>query len=99
MEIHGDFDSGDGVGAVENAAAVLHVEELDGENIGGGAQLFGREKEGSGLVLVFAPPVDDRRDASQFASGDRAQDAQNVEVGVAFLVVAAGGGAVENHGL
>jgi hypothetical protein len=35
MEIHGDVDAGDNVSAIENTAAVLHVEQLDGENVGG----------------------------------------------------------------
>src|SRR5580704_2934402 len=44
MEIHGDFDVVDEVGPIEDAAVFLHVEQLDGEDIGGLAQLFGSEK-------------------------------------------------------
>ena len=63
VEVHGHVDASNDIRAIENTAAFLHVEELDGKNIGRGAQLVGGEKEWGWFVLVFAPPVNNRSDA------------------------------------
>jgi len=99
MEIHGDGDGGNDVSAEENAVVLLHVEEFNGENIGGGGELRGGEEKRRRFVLVFAPPLDGGGNAGKFARGEGAQNAGDVEIGVGFVEVAASGGAIENYGL
>src|SRR5271154_3305420 len=99
VEIHGDVDGGDGIFAVEDAMGFANVQELDGEDVGGARELFFGEEERGGFALIGDPPLDDRGDAAQVGGGEGAEDDQDVDVGVFFVEVAAGGGAVEDYGV
>ena len=82
---------GDQVGAEEHAAVVLHVAQLDGKNVGGLPQFVGGKKQRSGLFLLDHPPAHYRRDAAQFFDGQRAQNAQDIQIGVRWMKIAARG--------
>ena len=57
MKIHRDFNIRDDVLAIEHAPAFFHVENLNGKNIGGLAQLVGGEEKRGRFLLFHAPPL------------------------------------------
>src|ERR1700686_3700103 len=79
--------------------ALLHIQELYSENVRGLAKLVRRKEKWSGLMLRGGPPLHYRGDAGQFRRSERAQNAQDVEIGVCFVKIVARGGAVQNNRL
>src|SRR5258708_605916 len=90
-----DREAGDYILAMEYAAALLHVVEFDGEAVGGGLD-FRLAHQQRGWIAEVAPPVEDWFGAAEVGCADSGEDAQNIEVGKFFNVVAGGAGAVED---
>jgi hypothetical protein len=87
----------DHVFAEENPVMVTDVMEFDGEAVGGSLELAPGEEQGRRISLL-APPAEQGGGMDEFTRRDLGQDAQNVEVRIAFLLVAGGSGAVKNDG-
>src|ERR1019366_2360469 len=87
----------DDVFPVEQAVLALDIVELDGEAVGGGGQLALAEEEG-GRAALLAPPAKDGLSGGEFAGGDFAEDAEDVDVGEVGVVVAGGGRTIEDDG-
>jgi hypothetical protein len=92
-----DDEGGDEVLAMEEAAALLHVVEFDGEAVGGAGDFIAGHQEGRGVAEI-APPGDDLFGFPEFVEADAIEDAEDVEVGDGAVVVAGGGGAIEDDG-
>jgi hypothetical protein len=98
MQVHGDVDGGYGILAVEDFVSLAHVQEFDGEDVGGADEFFGSEEERGGFPLVDDPPSYGGGDAAKVGGGDGFEDDQDVEIGVVLVEVATGCGAVEKYG-
>src|SRR6266436_3062603 len=79
--------------------ALLHVQELDGENVRGLPKLLGGKEKRCRLMLHGGPPLYHRGDARQLHHSQGAQDAQNVQVRMRLVKIAARRGAVQNNRL
>jgi len=99
MEIHGDFEACNGIGAKEDFVVLANVQQFDGENIGGMAEFFEREELRRRLFELAGPPVDDPGEASEIAGFAGIEDAEEVQVGLVFVIFAARGRAVEDDGV
>ena len=58
VEVERDFEIGEEVGAVEDTVAGFHVEEFDGEDVGGAGE-FVAGKDERRVVAFFDPPLGD----------------------------------------
>jgi len=75
------------IAAEERAMTLLHIEQFDGKNIGGAAQLFERENQRRGVT--FAPPPESHgAKFAELAAVEPAEKAQHVEVGVLVVIFA-----------
>ena len=97
MEVERDFEVGEEVGAEEDAVAGFHVEEFDGEDIGGAVELVAREEEGR-MVALFDPPLGDAVEGFEIFGVRVVDEAEDVEIGLAGAEFASGGGTVEDDG-
>src|SRR5438105_5906503 len=97
MQIHRDFDFGDQILSVQHAAPLLHVQNLDGENVRGLPQFLVREKKWRGLLLLDAPPFHYSRQPAEFFQAQRTQNAHHVQVRVSFAKIAARRRAKQDH--
>src|SRR5258708_1382723 len=96
MKIHGDFNIRDDVLAIEHAPTLLYVENLDGKNISGFAQLVGGEEKGRRFLLVHAPPLHHGRQPSQLFDAKGVKNAGYVEIGESQAKIAACSGAEQD---
>ncbi|PYU75640.1 MAG: hypothetical protein DMG49_02625 [Acidobacteria bacterium] len=80
MQIHGHVKLGNYVFAEQDPTFTLHVEEFDGKHVRGMLELFFREKQRGGLLLLRSPPFHNRSHAFQFTNVQRGHHAQNVEI-------------------
>jgi len=97
VEVERDFEVGEEVGAKEDAMAGLHVEEFDGEDVGGAVEFVSREYE-RWVVAFFDPPFGDAVEGFEVFRVGVVDEAEDVEVGLAGTEFAGGGGAVEDDG-
>ena len=88
---------GEKVGAVEDAVTGLHVEQFDGEDVGGAVELIAGEDE-RWVVALFDPPFGDGVERFEIVGVGVVNKAEDVEVGLAGAEFSGGGGAVENDG-
>ena len=56
---HGHFQAGQEIGTLQHPMARLHIQQLDGEYVGGISQL--RQRKDQGRRMAFAPPPQSRR--------------------------------------
>src|SRR5271163_1147580 len=99
MEIHGNIDGGDGIFAVEDAVGVADVEEFDGEDVRGTREFFFGEEEWGGVALIGDLPLNCRSHPAKVWGGQGSQDYQDIQVGMLFVEIAAGGRAVKDYGV
>jgi hypothetical protein len=99
MEIHGDFEACNGIGAKEDFVVLANVQQFDGENIGGMTEFFEREELRRRLFELAGPPVDDAGEASEIVGFGGIEYAEEVQVGLVFVIFAARGRAVEHDGV
>src|SRR5258708_6216296 len=66
MQVHRHFNFSDHIRSIEHPPPVLHIQNLDREDIRGVLQFFFREKKRRRLFQIRAPPFHHRRDSSQF---------------------------------
>jgi hypothetical protein len=92
-----DVEIGEEVGAEENAMAGLHVEEFDGEDVGGTGEFVAGEDERR-VIAFFDPPFGDGVEGFEIFGAGVIDEAEDVEVGLAGAEFAGGGGAVEDDG-
>ncbi len=78
--------------------ARFHVEEFDGEDVGGTLELIAGKEEWR-VVAFFDPPFGDAVQGFHLGGAGALNQAEDVEVGVAFVEFAGGRGAVEGYGL
>jgi hypothetical protein len=97
VEMERDFEVGEEVGAEEDAVAGLHVEEFDGEDVGGAVEFVAREDE-RWVVAFFDPPLGDAVERFEIFGVGVIDEAEDVEVGLAGTEFSGGGGAVEDDG-
>ena len=97
MEVERDFEVGEEVGAEEDAVAGLHVEEFDGEDVGGAIEFVAGEDEWR-VIAFFDPPFGDAVEGFEVFGVGVIDEAEDVEVGLAGAEFAGGGGAVEDDG-
>ena len=98
MQVQRDFEGGEEVFAEEDAVARFHVEEFDGEDVGGALELVVGEDERR-VVAFFGPPFGDAVEGFEIGGNSAFDQAEDVEVGVALVEFARGCGAVESYGL
>src|SRR5260370_12761344 len=79
--------------------ALLHVQELDGENVRGLPKFLGAKEKWRGLMLRGGPPLHHRGDARQLRCSQRAQNTQNVQVRMRVVKIAARRRPVQNDRL
>src|SRR5229473_6493849 len=79
--------------------ALLHVQELDGENVRGLPKFLGAKEKRRGLMLRGGPPLHHRGDARQLRCSQRAQNTQNVQVRMRVVKIAARRRPVQNDRL
>ena len=91
-----NLNPGHQVFPVQDAMALLNVQELDGEGIVGVFGLFEREQQRCGLLLLD-PPIDGLRSPAQFRNPHLAQGAEHVQVGIFLLIIVAGRRAIQDH--
>ena len=84
--------------AEEDAVAGFHVEEFDGEDVGGTLELIAGKDERR-VIAFLDPPFGDAVQGFQLGGAGALNQAEDVEVGVAFVEFAGGCGAVESDGL
>src|SRR5713226_2501403 len=89
MQVHRHFNIRDDIRSVKHSPPVLHIQNLDGEDIRGMPQFSFREKKRRRLILLDAPPFHHVREASQLLDIQRTKDANHIEVRVSFVKIAA----------
>src|SRR5258708_31820252 len=99
MQVHWHSDAGDGVRTVQHAMAVLHVQDFDGENVRGLPKFLRGKEKWRGLMLHSCPPLHHRGDTRQPRRSQRAKNAENVQIGVRLVKIAARRRAVQNYRL
>ena len=97
MEMERDFEVGEEVGAEKDAMAGFHVEEFDGEDVGGAGEFVAGEDERR-VVAFFDPPFGDAVERFEIFGVGVMDEAEDVEVGLAGAEFAGGGGTVEDDG-
>ena len=97
VEAERDFEVAEKVGAVEDAVAGFHVEEFDGEDVGGTVEFVAGEDE-RWVIAFFDPPFGDGVEGFEVFCVGVIDEAEDVEVGLAGAEFAGGGGAVEDDG-
>jgi hypothetical protein len=75
------------------------VEEFDGEDVGGALEFLLGEELRRRFSQSAGPPMNDVREASKVGGFRGFEDAEQVEIGLMSVIVAAGGGAIQNDGL
>jgi hypothetical protein len=98
MKVERDFESCKKVFAEQDAVARFHVEEFDGENVRGTLELVAGEDERC-VIAFFDPPLGDAVEDFEIGGIGALDEAEDVEVRVAFVEFAGGCGAVEGYGL
>src|SRR6202048_4238702 len=99
MQVHRHGNAGDSVRTVQHAMAVLHVQDLNSENVRGLPQLLRGKEKWRGLTLRSGPPLHHRGDTRQLRRSQRAKNAENVQIGVRLVKIAARRRAVQNYRL
>src|SRR5260370_14654568 len=89
MQIHRHFNFRDNVRSIQHSPAVLHIQNLDGEDIRGALQLVSCEEKRRGLLLLDAPPFHYVREAPQLLDTQRMKDANHVEIRMSFAKIPA----------
>src|SRR5260370_12655877 len=79
--------------------ALLHVQKFDCENVGRPVKFLRGKETRRGLMLRAGPPLHHRGHARKFRRTQRAQDAENVQIGVRVVKIAARRRAVQNYRL
>jgi hypothetical protein len=97
VKMERDFEVGEEVGAEEDAVLGLHVEEFDGENVGGAVEFVASEDERR-VVAFFDPPFGDAMEGFEIFGIGVVDEAKDVEVGLAGAEFSGGGGTVEDDG-
>src|SRR5882724_1999300 len=87
MQVHRHFNFSDHIRSMEHSPPVLHVQNLDREDIRGVLQFFFREKKRRRLFQIGAPPFHHRRDSSQFLDTQRMKDASHVQIRMSFVKI------------
>jgi hypothetical protein len=86
-----------GAKVVFDLGVALDIVEFDGEAIGGGEELVLGEEERGGVALL-APPAEGLLGGGEFGGRDLGEDAEDVEIGEFGVMIAGGGGAIEDDG-
>src|SRR5467141_5184286 len=89
VQVHRHFNICNDVRSVKDSPPVLHIQNLNGEDIRGIPQLIFREEKRRGLFLLDAPPFHHVCEASQLLDTQRTKDANHIEVRVSFVKVTA----------
>jgi len=97
VEMERDLEVGEEVGAIEDTVAGFHIEEFDGEDVGGAGEFVAGEDERR-VVAFFNPPLRDAVEGFEIAGVGAIDEAEDVEVGLPWAEFAGGGGAVEDDG-
>ncbi len=97
VEVEWYFEVGEEVGAEEDAMAGFHVEEFDGEDVGGASEFVAGEDEWR-VIAFFDPPFGDAVEGFEIGGVGVIDEAEDVEIGLAGAEFAGGGGAVEDDG-
>jgi len=99
VEIQGDFEACDGIATKEDLVVLANVEQFDGEDVGGVAEFLECEELRRRLFELAGPPVDDAGEASEIVGFGGIEYAEEVQVGLVFVIFAARGRAVEDDGV
>jgi hypothetical protein len=92
-----NFEPGKEVLAEKDAMVPLHIEELDGENVGGAIQFFAR-KDQRRVISVVDPPFRGGVESFQLAGSGTVDEAKNVQVGMTWPKLAGSARAIEHRG-
>src|SRR5467141_1790268 len=87
VQVHRHFNICNDVRSVKDSPPVLHIQNLNGEDIRGIPQLIFREEKRRGLFLLDAPPFHHVCEASQLLDTQRTKDANHIEVRVSFVKI------------
>src|ERR1700730_8695051 len=79
--------------------ALLHVQQLNSENVCRAPKFLGGEEKWRRLMLYTRPPFHHSGDARQLWRSHRPQNAENVQIGVRLVKIAARRGAVQEYRL
>src|SRR5215467_509751 len=99
MQIHGHFDLRNQVLSVQNAAALLHVQDLNGEDVCRLPQLLVRKKQRRRFFLLHVPPFHHSRQPAQLFHGQGMQYACNIQIRMPLAKIPTRRGAKQNHAL
>src|SRR5579862_2164426 len=75
---------------------LLHVEKLDGENIGGTLHFLACQHQRL-MMLLFRPPLDRRRNRGERGERTLTQDAKEVDIGEVWVKFPVRSGTVKDH--
>src|SRR6267378_3452129 len=89
MEIHRHFDFRYDICSVEHSPPMLHIQNLNCENIRRMFKLISREEKWRRLFLFDAPPFHHMREAPQLLDIQRMKDASHVEIRMSFAKILA----------
>src|SRR5712692_6768491 len=82
MQVHRHFDLRDDILSVEDPPSMLHIQDLDGKNVGGLPQLIPRKEKRRGLLLLHAPPFHHVCHPPQLLDAQRVKNANHIEIRV-----------------
>src|ERR1700693_4442123 len=97
MQLQRHFKIGEKIRAIKNAVMKLHVEKLDGEDVGRLAQLIVSKYEW-GKVSLLNPPFRSSVQVFQGGGVGSFYNAKNVQVRMSGAEFTSDRGAVEHHG-
>src|ERR1700741_4525773 len=89
IQSHRHFNRRNDIRSIEPSPPVLHIQDLDGEDVRRMAQLILREKKRRRFFLLDTPPFHYVCEASQLLDTQRTKEANYIEVRVPFVKVTA----------
>src|SRR6266436_5569697 len=99
MQVHWHTDAGHDICTVQHAMTLLHVQNLDSENIRRLAEFFDRKEKWRWLMLHRGPPFHHGGNASKFGRPQGPQNTQHIQVGMRLVKIAARRGSIQDERL
>src|SRR5690242_17577054 len=98
MQVHGNLKSAENVFAEKHAMPLLHIEKLDGEDIGRSFDFVTSQYQGR-VMLLAGPPLHRRSHGGDRLERTLSQYAKQVDIGKLRMKFSVGCRAVDDHTL